>query len=194
MMEFSFGSWGDPFADSFFGLGFKSINASLARIRGIEITNNLNGTIGKVQANLNFGYTFIYSEDRTVDLNDTAYVEKDEYLKYRIPHIAKISTQMNYKKWSSGLNIRFYSYMQNIDKIFEAPNPATGSDIVPGLKTYRDENQDGDWVWDFNLGYSASKSTKFQLIIKNIANNAYTIRPALPESPRTFVFQYSGTF
>ncbi len=194
MMEFSFGLWGDPFTDSFLGLGFKSINAKLARIRGVEITNNVSGNIGRVQTNLSFGYTYIYPEDRTVDLQDTLYEEKDEYLKYRIPHIAKISTQTNYKKWSSGLNIRFYSYMQNIDQIFEAPNPLTGTDIVPGLKRYRADNQDGDWVWDFNLGYSVSKSTKFQLIIKNLVNNAYTIRPALPESPRTFVFQYSGTF
>ena len=194
MMEFSFGLWGDPSTDSFLGLGFKSINASLARIRGAEITHNVSGSIGRVQTNLSFGYTYIYPEDRTIDMQDTAYEEKDEYLKYRIPHIAKISTQTNYKKWSSGLNIRFYSYMQNIDKIFEAPNPLSGGDIVPGLNNYREENQDGDWVWDFNLGYSPSKSTKFQLIIKNLANNAYTIRPALPESPRTFVIQYSGTF
>lgn len=196
MMEFSFGLWGDPFQDSFFGLGFKSINAKLARIRGVEITNNLNGVIGKVGLNMNAGYTYIYPEDRSVDLNDSLYEEKDEFLKYRMQHIGKLSIQSKYKKWSSGLNVRFYSFMHKIDAIFEAPNPAspTGADIVPGLKRYREENNDGDWVWDFNLGYSVNQHSTFQLIIKNLVNNSYTIRPALPEAPRTFVVQYSGKF
>ena len=194
MMEFSFGLWGDYLTDSFLGLGFKSVNASLARIRGVEITNNVSGKIGKANINLNLGYTYIYPEDRTINTQDTGYKPKDEYLKYRMSHIAKISTQTNCKKWSSGLNIRFYSFMEKIDQIFEAENPLTGGEIVPGLKRYRAENQDGDWVWDFNIGYSPSKSTKFHLIIKNLSNNSFTIRPALPEPTRTFVFQYSGTF
>lgn len=194
MMEFSFGLWGDPFSDSFFGLGFKSINGKLARIRGVEITNNLSNTIGKVHTNLNLGYTYIYSEDRSVNKNDSTYEEKDEYLKYRIPHIGKISVQSSFKKWTTGLNVRYYSYMQNIDEIFTALNPATNNDIVPGLKRYREENQDGDWIWDLNIAYSISKSSKFQVVIKNLINNSYTIRPALPEAPRTFVVQYSGTF
>lgn len=196
MMEFSFGLWGDPFQDTFFGLGFKSVNAKLARIRGVEITNNLNGIIGKVGFNLNLGYTYIYPEDRSIDLTDSLYEAKDEYLKYRMSHIGKLSTQAKYKKWSSGLNVRFYSFMENIDPIFEAENPLSpsGEDIIPGLKRYRDENKDGDWVWDFNLGYSVNKHSTFQFIVKNIVNNAYTIRPALPETPRTFVVQYSGQF
>lgn len=196
MMEFSFGLWGNPFVDSFLGLGFKSINANLARIRGVEITNNINGSIGKVFVNINAGYTYIYPEDRSIDKNDSLYEEYDEFLKYRMQHIAKISGQFKYKKWSSGLNIRYYSFMHNIDEIFEATNPlsSTGSDIVPGLKRYREENNNGDWIWDFNLGYSVNDNSSFQLVVKNIVNNSYTIRPALPEAPRTFVLQYSGKF
>lgn len=194
MMEFSFGLWGNPFVDSFFGLGFKSVNASLARIRGFEVTNQLNGNIGQVYTNIGLGYTYIYPEDRSVDLTDTSYVEKDEYLKYRMTHIGKLSMQASYKKWTTGLNVRFYSYMHNIDDIFLADDPSTNEPIVPGLLEYREANQDGDWVWDFNLGFSPTEYSTFQFIVKNLVNNSYTIRPALPEQPRTFVFQYSGKF
>lgn len=194
MMEFKFGLWGNPFVDSFFGLGFKSVNAGLARVRGLEINHNITGTVKNFNMNMNVGYTYIYPEDRTVDKSDTAYQDKDEYLKYRFAHMAKMSFQGNYKKWTTGLNMRYYSFMENIDDVFESENPSDNSEIVPGLKSYREENQDGDWIWDYNLGYQVNESTSFQFIVKNIINTNYALRPALPDQPRTFVIQYSGRF
>lgn len=194
MMEFQFGLWGNPFVDSFFGLGFKSVNAGLGRIKGVEVNHNITGSIKKLSLHMNFGYTYIYPEDRTVDQTDTAYQDKDEYLKYRFAHIGKMSFQGNYKKWTSGLNMRYYSFMENIDEVFEGENPIDNSEIVPGLKRYREENQDGDWIWDYNLGFQVNESTSFQFIIKNIVNTNYALRPALPDQPRTFVVQYSGKF
>lgn len=194
MMEFQFGLWGSPFVDSFFGLGFKSVNAGLGRIKGVEVNHNITGSIKKLSLHMNVGYTYIYPEDRTVDQTDTAYQDKDEYLKYRFAHIGKMSFQGNYKKWTSGLNMRYYSFMENIDEVFEGENPIDNSEIVPGLKRYREENQDGDWIWDYNLGFQVNESTSFQFIIKNIVNTNYALRPALPDQPRTFVVQYSGKF
>ena len=128
MMEFSFGGWGNPITDPFFGLGFKSINVGKTQIYGSEITLTGQGKINKdITINLLAGYTYmnptslepntVYANDiQGGDINYTNSSSEPSILKYRYSHIAKTDLEIAYKDFSFGGSFRYNDFMKNIDK------------------------------------------------------------------------------
>ncbi len=188
MMEFTFGPWGNPFVDPLYGLGFKSKNIGNTRIDGLELTISGEGNIGKVQQAFMGGITMIdpYQTDFLLSRDSSTNSSKVNILKYRYKTMFKFDSETTFKGFSFGISARYYSYMENIDKVFEG--------VIPGVKHYRENNHSGEWVFDTRLAYAFSKKVKFALIGKNITNNIYVTRPADMQAPRSYSAQLSFNF
>jgi len=109
-------------------------------------------------------------------------------LKYRNRHVFKadidalISTH-----YRIGTSLQYYSYMDNVDAIFEF--------AIPDLGNYRQKNlYKGDFIWDMRMGYDVNKNISVNFIAKNIMNRFYQLRPARPNQPRSFNVQLNFKF
>ncbi|CAN5384202.1 hypothetical protein BH11BAC2_BH11BAC2_02180 [soil metagenome] len=183
MMEFTFGGWGVPGVDPFFGLGFKSTNIGNANISGFEISVTGEQMIGKIKQQLMMGYTWIDPvQDDFNPAKDTLVNSSTEnVLKYRYRQMFKFDAEWTYKKVAFGFSSRYYSFMENIDKAFEV--------TIPGVQHYRAANHNGDWIFDSRLAFLLNKSFTFSFIVKNVFNEEFMTRPADIQPPRSFIFQ-----
>ena len=169
-------------------LGFSAQNAEEARITGIEMSFNSSGYIGKVELNSLIGYTYM----NPVSLNTSqSYVEtfsdSSNMLKYRFNHLAKCDISADFRGWSLGVSSRYSSYMRNIDALFE--DGFQGVEVLPGLKNYRLNNQQGNLVFDARFGKEIKEKYRVAMIINNILNAEYSSRPGDLQPPRNFIVQ-----
>lgn len=199
-IEFVYGFWEK---DQWGGnkAGFKYINTGDTRVRGIDASLMGHGKITKdLTIELLAGYTYILPQavhPRNVFAIDSTPYEMtyintstdtaDNILKYRFKHIAKADVQLTYKKISIGGSWRYYSFMQNIDKTFYLLQP-----ILPtGIEEYREKNNSGSHIIDARVGYQLVQKIKIALVVNNLFNLSYSLRPLKIESPRTFALQVS---
>ncbi len=187
------------------GPGFISLNTGRARVVGVDISVLGGGKFGKNWTlNCLMGYNYALPQSLTPNYNyaiDTSATtlnylnsstDTSNYiLKYRFQHTFKFDAEVTWKFISFGASFRFNSYMQNIDKAFYTLAPLG---FTPDIKTFRDGNNQGDWVMDMRLAVQISKSSKVSFIINNVANRIYSLRPGKLEAPRSFVIQYSYQF
>ena len=213
MVEFQAGIWEryghvDPnTGETETGLGFSAVNVAKARIFGYEFTAAGDGTFGKNKIPLSIlaGYTYSFA----VDANENPEYEKfgnvfknsfkgfkvdeEQYesyesaatrsesiiygmLSYRFRHLLKLDIESGYKKFSYGTSVRYYSYIDKVDEVFNV--------FIPGFDEYRQgRNFKGEVVWDIRTGYKLSENFKLNLIVKNVTNRLYVIRPS--ETKRT---------
>lgn len=216
MMEFTFGYFKpdsipvnifDPDAPGYPAkwFGFRAENAEKARIAGIELSINGTGNIGPVEITTIMGYTYmnpislntdstyIYGEDGNGGLSDTT----SNMLKYRFRHLAKGDIQFKYKKVMLGFSGRYNSFMENIDGTFEngINVPFVGNTaVLPGIKEYRAENDDGDIVFDARIGYQVNEIFMINFIVNNIFNREYMTRPGDIQAPRQFMLRIQAKF
>jgi iron complex outermembrane receptor protein len=183
MIEFRGGVWGQP-TDPVGGFGFKSINITNARIPGFEVSSFGSGELFGFPFQYLLGYTFTYPIDLDYDPADP---NSQKFLPYRNLHNFKADLQATFLK---GLNVGIASiyigYLEVIDQTYEG--------VIPGLEQWRDENDNGYWVFDLRLGYTFSEQFKANFIIKNIFNEMYTLRPAFLEAPRSMTFSLQYDF
>ncbi len=207
MVEFAFDIYG-PKTGLFYQdreyAGFKSQNVGSARINGVDASITGTGKIGPINVTTLMGYTYtnpIYlNYDRT---KDTLGIDGINILKYRNRHLIKSDIQLDYKKISIGWSVRYYSYMENIDRRFiqsvlhEYNEPQYGINwdaipqtyVLPGLKSYRIQHAGGDWIHDMRISYQISKELKASFIVNNVGNAEYCLRPGDVRAPRMFLFQ-----
>ena len=204
MMEFTFGVYIpdsvttislNPEAYNYFGnyVGFQAQNAEKARITGIELSFNSQGTIGDVQLTSLIGYTYM----NPVSLNDdTLYTATfsdsgSTMLKYRFKHLAKADIEAKWKGVSVGFSARYNSYMSNVDRAFVEGIVVAGdtTEILAGLKEYREENNSGSLVFDARVGYEFLKYYRVGFMVNNLLNTEYVGRPGDVQAPRTFLLQ-----
>ncbi|GAB4141143.1 MAG: hypothetical protein Fur0041_16350 [Bacteroidia bacterium] len=188
MIEFTFGQWGRPGIDPFFGLGFKSLNIGSTRTTGVDVSLMGQGDIGKVNLVVLGGYTYMNPVSLRWDpaVDTVKNTSKENILKYRYKHIAKFDAEASYKMFSLGMSMRYNSFMENIDKFFEA--------ALPGIKDYRINNKHGDIVFDSRLIYRLNETARISVIVNNVFNREYTSRPADVQPPRTFILQLQVKF
>ena len=62
----------------------------------------------------------------------------------------------------------------------------SGSGLIPpwGLEQWLDNNPTLPWIWDFRTGYNVAENHKLSLVVSNLTNAEYSIRPLAIESPR----------
>lgn len=208
-IEFNFGQFG-KLQDPFFGLGFASINIGKTRVSGGEITLAGKGNIGKfdIQTLAGYTYTLPVSLEPNVPYQVTADGQKPltysrsssdtgkHLLKYRFRHLFKADVEVNRGIFSAGFSLRYNSFMENIDKVFldlDAILPLLGSP-APGVTQYRARNNKGVWIADFRLHVKLNRTTRIGLVVNNLFNAEYTLRPMVIEAPRTTAIQLMVTF
>jgi len=197
-VEFNFGFWGlnpNPSKD----VGFKFFNTGPARIYGIDAS--IAGE-GDLMRNLNLsvmvGYT--YSVPQALDPNYVFYVNPNNaknsltylttssdttghILKYRVQSLLKADIQVTWKRFSTGFGGRYYGFMQNIDKFFYEILDGQMFGVKTGIKKYREEHNTGTFIVDYRVSY-AMKSFKFSVIVNNLLNTEFSLRPLTIEPPR----------
>lgn len=125
-------------------------------------------------------------------------------LKYRYNHLAKLDLEINYKKLSIGTHIRYNSFMKNIDWLFESG--AFNSEILDiftlananiedmGIKLSRKKFKRGDFLINFRLSYDFLENYSIQILVENLLNREYQLRPGSIGAPRFYSFRISGNF
>ena len=162
-------------------VGFKSLNVGKARITGFETGITGNGTIAQLPVNLFVGYTYMNPVDLTSD------TLSNNILKYRYKHSFKGDISVDIKSFTIGSSMVYRSFMERIDAAFE--ETILGQEIFPGLKTYRQENNQGHWVFDFRIGYNINSSIRLSVIAKNMFNKEYMGRPGDIQPPQNITLQ-----
>ena len=164
-VEFNFGLWGHS-ADFSKNAGFKFFNTGPAQIYGIDCTVAGEGEIAhNLNLNLLFGYSYsvpqslapnyeFYSSKNPNDYNTYLKSSSDtngHILKYRIQSLLKTDLEITYKKFSTGISVRYYGFMKNIDKFFIDYDKPTY--FATGITKYREEHQTGTTVYDYRISF-----------------------------------------
>ncbi|OFZ10458.1 MAG: hypothetical protein A3D92_11700 [Bacteroidetes bacterium RIFCSPHIGHO2_02_FULL_44_7] len=210
MMEFTFGLYIpdsvtivsiNPAAWNYVGnfAGFQAQNAEKARITGLELSFNSQGSIGPVEVTSLLGYTYMNPVSLNNDPSYTATFSDSgsTLLKYRFKHLAKGDIELKWKGVSVGFSGRYNSYMANIDRTFVEGVPlADGSvvQILPGLDNYRKIHNTGTVVFDLRFGYEFRKHYRVGLMVNNLLNVEYVSRPGDVQAPRSYVVQLQLKF
>ena len=209
-IEFTFGQWASvPTIENLFGFGFKSINTGKSRVRGAEFSVMGEGKIGPVKLELLGGYTYTLPESLTPnqvyarrnDLNSTevtyANTSSDatnNILKYRLQHLVRFDLQGTWRAWSLGGSFRYNSHMQNIDNAFEFLETTVPMFFNPGIVQWREEHKQGDFIIDARCAWKVNEHHKVALVVNNLLNREYAIRPLSIEEPRLTTVQYTFNF
>lgn len=219
-IEFTFGQWNSqPNFNNLLGLGFKSVNTGRARVDGVDFSVIGGGKIGEVELTLLGGYTFtqpisltpdeVYASN-TVDAGfeflqlpqflDVSYASTssdptNNILKYRMQHLVRLDVEATWKAFNLGASFRYNSFMQNIDDAFGIIETEFPFLFQPGINDWRStRNQNGDHIIDLRMGYRFLENHRVSLIVSNVLNREYAIRPLAIEPGRLTVVQYSVTF
>jgi iron complex outermembrane receptor protein len=192
MMEFSFGQWGDVSVDPLAGLGFKSVNVNRARVAGIETSLGFRKQWRNNQIWFQGGYNYNYPVDLNVDTSlqspvrylhqffkgfvnpDSNYLHA--LLKYRFRHMLKCEAEFSWQHVQVGFALRYYSFMEKIDAVFEV--------FIPGVASYRQQYNHGSAVLDAHFSMKLSGVLQASVHLNNLMNSFYVVRAARPEAPR----------
>lgn len=172
-------------------LGFKSINVtSNAQITGVELTLGGMGKIFNLPVNILAGYTYINPVNLDYQPLPTDTIGTEDILKYRYIHSFKCNIEARYKQIGAGINCRYNSFMVNIDKVFEGTDPSNNNiEIVPGVRKYRQEHNNGDIIFDFNTSCYIKQHFKISFIVKNLFNREYMFIPGGMGAQREYALQ-----
>lgn len=208
-IEFTFGQWATPTFTNLLGFGFKSVNTGKSRVRGIEASVLGEGKAGPVLIQFMGGYTFTEPVSLTPDLVyarrldaqstpvnylNTSSDTTNYLLKYRMQHLIRMDVQATFRAWSLGVSYRYNSHMQNIDDAFGFLERTLPTIFNPGIDEWRREHVRPEWVIDMRAGYKINDHHKVALIVNNMLNRTYAIRPLDIEEPRLTTIQYTFNF
>ena len=203
-IEYLFGFW-DP---SFALAGFKFLNTGDSRVSGIDVSLNGSGKIGhKSGIRTMAGYNYILPKTLEPDLvfaTDARNIEysyattsldpSDNILKYRFLHTIKGDLEFYSDQFSTGLSIKYFSRMVNLDKAiedFENATSSSGGTVQPiRYMDYFNKHNNGNTILDLRVSYEFKKKHKISLICNNLLNRWYSLRPLKAEQMRTVMLQY----
>ncbi|MGB0427543.1 MAG: TonB-dependent receptor [Flavobacteriales bacterium] len=127
-------------------------------------------------------------------------------LKYRHKFLLNLDLQAHYKRFHPSVNVRYNSFMKNVDNLFESYvfNQEV-SDVFSNvsafssetdlhvqdlqIKNSRERHQNGDWFFDLRLAYDVSDEVRVMFAVENVFNREYQVRPGLLGAPRVFSLQ-----
>ena len=97
-----------------------------------------------------------------------------------------MDVEAKYKSISLGLSGFYISHMEAIDFVFEQ--------TIPGLKEHRAVDTNGAKIFDIRVAFDFNKHAKLSLLLNNIFNEEYTLRPAFIEAPRNATVRFDYKF
>ncbi|MGB1635445.1 MAG: TonB-dependent receptor [Flavobacteriales bacterium] len=198
-IEFTFGQWG-TLADPLAGNGFRSLNTGRSRVTGWETSLMGRARWGETTLDVLAGYTYTNPVSLTPDylysvvtnasgdtVGGTNYLNTSLdtaglVLKYRSQHLVRFDAELRRGPWFVGASARYQSALQNIDAawiVFESLGV-----VDWGLSGWLEDHPTLPWIWDFRAGYALSDAHKLSVVVSNMTNAEYSIRPLAIESPR----------
>ena len=192
-IEFTFQRWAESSDDLLNGLGFGSLNTGESQVRGAEIS--LTGQAkwgGQDQHTLDIltGYTytnpisltpdFNYGDGEEVNYLGTSYDTTGHILKYRSPHLVRFDAQWTHPKGFVGVSARYQSVLQNFDQAFIIFDGLADW----GLEDWLDNHPTLPWIIDLRVGFNVNENSQLSVVVSNLLNEEYSIRPLAIESPR----------
>ncbi len=193
-------------------IGFKSVNTGRAKVRGAEISILGEGMIGDIKIQTLAGYTYTLPQSTTpnyaygtppngpnnnpripaiYNYTSTSSDTSNHILKYRLQHLIRADIALTWNQIQWGISARYNSHMQNIDRAFEDLEKSPAANFNPGIETWRLAHTQGDYVFDTRLSYNLRNRHRFALVINNLLNREYAIRPLAIEEPRMTLLQYT---
>ncbi len=204
-IEFTFGQWGDPMDIAhFLGFGFRSVNTGGARVRGAELECTAKGRIGNVELTALLGYTRTLPQSTTPHqvyatptyanstwpastFNNTSYDTTDHILKFRVRTLMRADVQIEHRRLLLGGSLRYNSHVTNIDRAFVDLDE---DGLLPtGASEWMQRHTTGDWIVDARIGLKLTDQVRATLIVNNLTDLVYAIRPLSVEAPRTVQVQ-----
>lgn len=210
-VEFTFGQWGAPpyTAGNLFGVGFMSVNTGGARVTGCEFEMAGKGAIGAVQLTMLAGYTKTLpisttpSQEYAVPTSpsssfppstylNSSHDTTDNILKFRIQELFRFDLQAQYERFHIGGSIRYNSHVRNIDKAFldldVLPPPLS---LNTGITEWMRDHTTGDTIIDARAAFDITPQLRAAVIVNNLMNRSYSLRPLSIEAPRSLQVQLS---
>lgn len=181
------------------GFGFQATNIGGTEIRGLEFTVAGRGDLFGLPTSILAGYTYIDPQFEEFDntqipagqtgtraqINANNSSSDDNVLKYRSRHTFKLDLESRFRRFSAGWETISGSRIEAIDAIFNL--------IVPGLQNFRMNNQ-GYLVHNVRVAYRFTEDIKLSVILGNLTNREYSIRPGLLEGPRNLTARMDFKF
>ena len=205
-IEFTFGTWAESQGiDNLFGLGFRSLNTGESQVRGAEVSlmgQAKWGSDDQHSLDILTGYTytnpisltpeFNYGDGVTTTYLGTSYDTTGHILKYRSPHLVRFDAQWTHPKGFLGVSARYQSVLQNFDKAFVTFEDLEFVDW--GLNDWLENHPTLPWIIDLRVGFNMTDHSRISLVVSNLLNEEYSIRPLAIESPRLVNFVYTYEF
>jgi outer membrane receptor protein involved in Fe transport len=178
--------------------GFQSLNIGDTRINGFEISLTGRGNFFGLETQVLAGYLNIdphfmefdpstpQGEPTIGQINANNSSSDEDILKYRSRETFKFDIQSEYKRFTVGAAFFYASHQEAIDAIFNL--------IIPGLQDFREENDTGYRYLNARMSYQASEQIKLSLLMNNVFNTLYILRPGLMEAPRNVTIRVDGKF
>ncbi len=205
-IEYTFGIWGNT-GNGLLDLGFRSINTGRARVKGLEWSTMGKGAVGNWDVQWLIGQTFLDPVSLTPDsvyaqftgnsnlgvsYNSTSSDTTDNVLKYRILNTFRANLSLQHATgWTVGWNAARNTTIQNIDKAF-LDIEELGL-LEYGLIDWLAERPGAQWLHDFQVGRKFSDQHHVELIVRNVANLNYALRPLAAEANRLWMVRYTFT-
>lgn len=182
------------------GGGFASTNIGDTEIKGIELSMAGRGKIFGLPTSFIGGYTYVDPRFEEFDntpitpgerptrgqVNANNSTSDENILKYRSKHSFKIDIESQVGNLAIGLAAFYSSKVESMDLPLIL--------VVKGLGEYFINENNGYTLFNGRLAYKFNEHIKASLILENIFNVEYFIRPALLENPRNLTARVDYKF
>ncbi|MDR1878700.1 MAG: TonB-dependent receptor, partial [Bacteroidales bacterium] len=217
-VEFFLGPWLTSEMNVLNRYGFKFFNTGEARIAGVDLSIGGKAKMTRYLA-YSFYFAYTYSNPKVLDTNyiftettskaydylNTSSDVSGQIMKYRLEHVFKVDLNFTFFDcFSFGGSAQYYSLMKNVDQFFYSLDRF--SSIAPrhirnakspfpfdGLENYRNTHTKGSWVFSLTTSFEL-RNVKLSLIVNNLFNKEYSLRPMCPEAPRLTTLQLMYKF
>ncbi len=202
-IEFIANIWKSPIPGNPPVVGFRSLNTGRARVTGLDISLLGQGNFtDDLSLSMLIGYTWsrpvsldpdvpyanvadaLFFPSFVVSYNSTSSDTRHNVLKYRYEHLLKADLELSYKVVSMGVSFRSYSFMRNVDNVFL-------NEDIGSVVSFRERNNGPEHVLDWRFGYNVSETSRVSLVINNMLNREYALRPLVINAPRLIALQYT---
>jgi outer membrane receptor protein involved in Fe transport len=140
------------------------------------------------------GYTYTRPITLTPDYNyspnpnyeatydSTSFNTTNNILKYRSPHLVRADAHLSFERWFVGMSLRYQSQLDNFDKAFLQFEEY--GFVRWGVGDWLAAHPRQPWVADLRAGVNLGPELRLSLVINNLFNSEYSLRPLNMEPPR----------
>ena len=191
-------------------IGVKFSNVNRARIYGLDFS--VNGFCN-IRPNMKLFYTmgYTFTEPRDVDAKKRNAQEEanidilamksksntSKYLKYRQKNTVKATFDLEWGRFNIGTNLLWKSKTLAVDYLMVDERSKIEPDAMDHVRSllfgdldgYWKDKNDGIFTMDLRFGAKVTRNVSFQIMINNLLNNEYSLRPMDVSAPRTFIMK-----